>query len=173
MGSDKGDLVYDRLPHREYLFNALLTVCDNVYFSVAKDAEPKSNTIRDRFDIKGPMNGILSAFSHTAESAWLIVAVDMPLVDGSVLKFLANHRDRSKIATCFYNEQEKFPEPLLTLWESAAFPLLQKFYNTGRTSPRDFLKENDVHLLRPENSKILLNINTPADLQKFRDLPKD
>ena len=173
MGSDKGGLVYARLPQLEHLFHALSTVCDNVYFSDAKDAEPRPNAIRDRFDIKGPMNGILSAFHQSPDSAWLIVAVDMPLVDENVLKFLKVHRDRSKIATCFYNEQERFPEPLLTLWEPAAFPLLQKFYNAGRISPRDFLKKNDINLLLPEDPKILLNINTPEDFQKFRDLPKD
>ena len=173
MGSDKGKLVYHRLPHSEYIFNALRSVCDNVYFSDAKDAKDRPNSIRDQFDIEGPLNGILSAFQYSPETAWLIVAVDMPLVDSAVFKFLKARRERSKIATCFYNADRGSPEPLLTIWEPAAFPLLQKFYHAGRLSPRDFLKENDINLLVPENPKVLLNVNTPEDFQKFSDPVQD
>lgn len=163
MGSDKGLLVYNGKPQREYLFEILSACCSQVFTSCRKDQHlPDAlNPLPDRVGIPGPMNGILTAFAHAPRSAWLIVAVDMPFIRLDVLQLLIASRDSRKLATCFYNPETEQPEPLLTLWEAGAYPALREFSEKGKVSPRDFLKTHPVKMLPPPDAKTLLNYNHP------------
>lgn len=109
------------------------------------------------------MNGIMTAFSHRPDSAWLIVAVDMPYVGKSTLEQLMVNRDRKKLATCFYSPELKGPEPLLTLWEPAAFSFLRSFTEKGNISPQQFLAEHNVNVIQAHDVKVLANFNSPND----------
>jgi len=164
MGMDKGLLKYHGKPQREFLFNLLRELCDQVYTSCRKDQNIPDlyNPLVDRFEMPGPMNGIMSAFSHR-HTSWLIVAVDMPYVNEHTLQRLMGRRDREKIATCYYNRETAQPEPLLTLWETNAYPLLCDFTAKGNASPREFLKMHPVNLIEPPDARMLLNVNTPED----------
>lgn len=166
MGKDKGLIVYHERPQREHLFNLLSKHCDQVYTSCysEQDVSPGLRPLVDEYDLESPLNGILTAFGKHPQSAWLIVAVDMPYVNDGTLALLIDRRDQKKVATCFYNSDEKLPEPLLTLWEPHAYPLLLKFVESGNVSPRDFLSTNAVHLIYPPDSKILQNFNFPNQL---------
>jgi molybdopterin-guanine dinucleotide biosynthesis protein A len=170
MGSDKGSVIYNGMPQREFLFQCLKKYCAQVYTSchTGQPVAPELNPLEDQFDMKSPMNGILSAFEKHPDVAWLVVAVDMPYVDERVLEQLIAARNTIKVATCFYNEKGEFPEPLLTLWETKAFPLLLEFTEKGRISPKDFLTDNDVHMIIPENPVILININDKEEYLKFK-----
>lgn len=168
MGKDKGLIVYHDVPQREYLFRLLSKYCNSVFTSCRADQDvPTSlNPLRDQFDMQTPLNGILTAFQHDSNKAWLIVAVDMPFVDESVVKSLLQSRDNNSVATCFYNAEERMPEPLLTLWEASAFPLLKTFANSRKVSPREFLNSHAVRMIEPPDKKILVNINTPDQLDR-------
>jgi molybdopterin-guanine dinucleotide biosynthesis protein A len=170
MGKDKGALIYHRKPQREYLFELLGKCCEVVFTSCRSD-QKIPDTLRpivDHYAFEGPLNGIVSAFSKHPDKAWLIVAVDMPYVNEDVLQFLIKHRDPEKVATCFYSAEAKLPEPLLTLWEPSAYPLLLKFLEEEKISPRDFLKRNDIKMIDPPEERMLTNVNSPAD---FPGLP--
>jgi molybdopterin-guanine dinucleotide biosynthesis protein A len=170
MGSDKALITYHAKSQREFLFDTLARNCEVVFTSSneSQDVPISLNPLFDAYDIKGPMNGILSAFKKFPDKAWLIVAVDMPCVDDEVLGQLLSARNASKVATCFYNEEQKFPEPLLTLWEPLAFPLLLKWYESGNVSPKHFLANHDVQLVKPHDQKIFVNINSPEDIERYR-----
>lgn len=165
MGTDKGLIKYHDKPQREHLFHLLQEVCTVVYTSCRKgqDIPENTNPLIDRFDIPGPMNGIMSAFSHTPDTSWLIVAVDMPYVNRPALDLLLTKRDQNKVATCFYNPEIKDCEPLLTLWEPTAFPLLQEFTKKGNISPQKFLRTYDANMIEVPDLKILKNFNSPED----------
>jgi molybdenum cofactor guanylyltransferase len=165
MGADKSLLNYRGKPHREYLYELLSAFCSRVFTSCRKDQKipPALNPITDFYNFPGPINGILSAFREYPDTSWLIVAVDMPFVDDGVLQHLLNHRDKNKLATCFLHLPENFPEPLLTLWESSAYPLLLSYAESGNISPRVFLETHAVHMITPPDQKVLLNINSPKD----------
>jgi molybdopterin-guanine dinucleotide biosynthesis protein A len=171
MGSDKALIAYQGKTQREVLFDALAKSCEQVFTSAnsTQDVPATLNPLLDEYDIKGPMNGILSAFKNFPDKAWLIVAVDMPCVDDQVLGQLILNRNTKKVATCFYNEEQKFPEPLLTLWEPLAFPLLLKWYEGGNVSPKHFLASHEVQFVKPHDPKIFLNINSQEDVQRYRD----
>jgi molybdenum cofactor guanylyltransferase len=129
----------------------------------------KFNPLHDQYDYPGPINGILSAFHTHPHSSWLIIAVDMPLVDENVLKLLFDNRDEKKVATCFTHLVEGlFPEPLLTIWEPSAYPLLLSYVKSGKISPRGFLEIADVKSISVPDERILLNINSPQDKAMFK-----
>ena len=170
MGRDKGLIQYHRKPQREHLFDLLTKFCEKVFTSCRKEQEilMSLHPIWDKFDFESPLNGILSACDQHPEKGWLAVAVDMPFVTEDVLKFLISERDQTKAATCFYDSDGKFPEPLLTIWEPSAFLLLREFHSKGGISPREFLMENDCKKLTYFNSQIHVNINTVGDIERLR-----
>lgn len=166
MGTDKGLLDYKGKPQREYLFDLLSNLCECVFTSCrAEQKLPYTlNPIADKFEYEGPLNGILSAIQTHPEKAWLTVAVDMPFVDLAALQFLLANRDPNKMATCFLHVPENFPEPLLTLWEPAAYPDLITYAAAGNISPRVFLETSPIKTLKPVDKRILLNVNYPKDM---------
>lgn len=169
MGRDKSLIDYNGKPQREYLFDLLSQFCRVVFTSCRADqpVPVNLNPLADRFHVPGPLNGILSAFSRKADTAWLIVAVDMPYVTSVVLNYLITNRDETKMATCFVNPELRQPEPLLTLWEPLAFPSLLKFADRGNLSPKEFLKTHPVKMIHPPDAKALLNFNYPDDVTAY------
>lgn len=165
MGTDKSLLVYHGKPQREYLFTVMQAFCEKVFVSCRKDQDipAELNPLPDIYDFSSPMNGILSAFTQHPEKAWLVIAVDMPYVDEQVLHTLIQARNKQKMATCFFNDERKLPEPLLTIWEPAAFALLQQQAEQGMISPQKFLIEAAIQLASVPHSKALRNINTPHE----------
>jgi molybdenum cofactor guanylyltransferase len=163
MGKDKSLLVYHGKPQREYLFGLLDGCCDQVFTSCRKEQNVPAylNPVTDSFDVPGPLNGILSALAFRPDSAWLIVAVDMPFINTDTLQLLISKRDKNKLATCFYNPETRQPEPLLTLWERQAYLQLLKFQQHGNISPREFLKTHPINMIHPPDAKVLVNFNYP------------
>lgn len=169
MGKEKGKLDLHGMPQKDYLVAVLNKFCKQVFTSIGSHQNPSDyhNPIPDAYDFNSPLNGIMSAFSKAPDSAWLCVAVDMPYVDELTIKFLVDHRDKDKMATCFFNPDEKLPEPLLTIWEPGAWSALKKFHAQGRISPREFLAESEANELILPDKKTLTNLNSPADLDEF------
>lgn len=165
MGSDKGLLDYHGRPQREFLFSLLGGFCVQVFTSCRdeQDVPEQLCPLPDSLGFAGPMNGILSAFRAHPAVAWMTVAVDMPFVDERAIAFLLEGRDRSRPATCFYNPEHGLPEPLLTVWEASAHPLLEAFVKAGNVSPRAFLREAGAHLIKPYDVRILMNVNSPEE----------
>jgi molybdenum cofactor guanylyltransferase len=170
MGSDKSLITFHAKPQREYLFDLLKKFCASVYTSCRRNSQlPASlNPLPDRFKIRGPFNGILSAFESGPLKAWLSVPVDMPFINEEAIAFLLKSRDPNYIATCFYDSEQKFPEPLFTVWEAAAYPLLTKFFDQGKTRPREFLMTHEVNIIKSPFPQLHININSPEDLDRFR-----
>ena len=166
MGRDKSQIVFHELPQRHHLFNLLKPFCNKVYLSCksATNIPHDLNPLPDQFDIDSPLNGILTAFVHDPDAAWLAIAVDMPFVDTVTLETLIQNRKPDKVASCFFDSDGAKPEPLLTIWEPRAFPLLREFQKRGAISPRRFLMENDIHLLSVPDKRALVNVNTEGDL---------
>jgi len=170
MGSDKSLLNFHGKPQREFLFELLKGYCDEVHTSCnAQQQIPVSfNPLPDAFKLKSPLNGILTAFHHDHSCAWLSVPVDMPFIDDRIIDHLMKHRQPSKIATCFFDSEGKFPEPLFAIWEKASHPLLIDYYNSGKYTPRGFLMTHEVAVLPSPSTKMHTNINSPEEYNNFR-----
>ena len=172
MGFDKGTISYHGKPQRQFIFELLQRNCQRVYTSCKRyeDVPPDLNPLPDRYVLDSPLNGILTAFHLASDCGWLSVPVDMPFADVTVIQYLLNHRDESKTATCFWNEETKSPEPLLTIWEPLSKNLLIDFFERGGVSPREFLMMHDINAVMPHSADWLKSINTYLELEEFKTL---
>ncbi len=163
MGTDKSKLVYnDNLPQRQYLYNLLKTRCKTVFLSCRADQLPELtnfDTLPDKYTDMGPLGAILTAFESDSSSAWLVVACDMPFVDGDCIDFLIKNRNPTKAGTIFQNPESHLPEPLIGVWESVIFDKIKTNITNKNYSPTKLLTQSDIHLLSPTNPKWLLNVN--------------
>jgi molybdenum cofactor guanylyltransferase len=161
MGEDKRLIDYHGKTQEQYLFDLLSIYCSEVYVSINKNQTADLPHIFDLdLSIKSPIVGILSAFEKHSETAWLVVACDMPFINQEVIEYLINHRNPEKFATAFLNPEEHFPEPLLTIYEPKILEILKEAINQGKKSPMKILQSLDVELLEVINNQMLININT-------------
>ncbi len=167
MGNDKGAINYHGKPQREYMADLLSNYAKETYLSVQgadQGIESNYELLPDSFRDLGPFGGILSAFRKDPNSAWLVTATDIPLLDDKSLKVLVEKRDLSKLATCFHNPETNFPEPLITIWEPRAYPVLLQFLANGYSCPRKVLINSDIAELEIDRIEVLSNVNTPEEL---------
>lgn len=174
MSTDKGLIMYHGKPQREYLYELLAAAGVQPHISIRHDqryAVPENfNTVVDSFIGLGPYGAILSALMADPNSAWLVVACDLPLLTSDHLRLLSEKRDATKMATAFYNPDTGFPEPLITLWEPKAYPVLLQFLAQGYSCPRKALINSDIALVRLEDTAFMMNANTPEDKQAAEKL---
>ncbi len=170
MGRDKAMMEYHGIPHRDYLLHLLTGQTVPAYVSCRADQVDTMAVdfpmIADRFEGLGPYGAILSAMMTAPDNAWLIVATDLPFVTEESLEQLLSQRNPSKIATAFHNPATGFPEPLITLWEPKAYPVLLSFLAQGNVCPRKALINSDVQIIEAKDPNWLMNVNTPEEHAK-------
>lgn len=170
MGQDKGSIDYHGRPQREHL--ALLLQNRGLQTSISVrpgTAFPSAfPLLSDEFLGLGPLSGLLTAFKQAPDAAWLTVACDQPALDDTTIEQLIQQRDTNKLATCFHNPDTGFPEPLLTIWEPRAYPVLLQFLARGYSCPRKVLINSDVREIKVEDHSFMLNVNTPEEYAAFK-----
>lgn len=170
MGTDKSNLDYHGKPQREYLLDVLgdSITENNIFYSVRDENQLANETqiITDKFLDLGPFSGICSAFMHNPNKAWLVVATDLPFISKEIINLLLSKRNPSKIATTFKGKSKNFPEPLITIWEPKAYPILLNYLAQGYSCPRKVLINNDVEIVEISD-EIIQNVNTKEDLIKL------
>jgi molybdopterin-guanine dinucleotide biosynthesis protein A len=128
------------------------------------DAERRRHAqVVDRLADVGPVAGILAAQEALPDHAWLVVAVDLPLLDAATLARLVAARDASALATAYRSAEDGLPEPLCAIWEPASHAPLAAFVAEGRTCPRKFLLTHGARLVELASRDALANVNTPTD----------
>jgi len=174
MGYDKSSIEWHGKEQRYYMADLLKQYCDEIFISCRADQQNEVDshykTLPDTFVDLGPYGAILSAFREKPDAAWLVVASDLPLLDADTLQHLVTHRNPSAVATTFENPFDGLPEPLITIWEPKAYPVLLSFLSQGYTCPRKALRNNDVHIIKAENADALMNVNTQDELEKVKDI---
>jgi molybdopterin-guanine dinucleotide biosynthesis protein A len=116
----------------------------------------------------GPAAGILAALATRPDHAWLVVAVDLPLLDGETLERLIAARDPAAPATAYRSSSDALPEPLCAIWEPASAAPLAAFVAGGKSCPRKFLLTHGAHLVDLARAHALENVNTPAEYAAAR-----
>jgi len=174
MQQDKSQLVIrESKPQFEYLSNLLSLSCQDVLVSVRDNNQQEEYdipAITDKFVGLGPYGGILSALQHDPNAAWLVVAVDLPFLDDTAIKTLIDNRNTSKMATCYIDRKNEFPEPLITIWEPRSYPILLNYLAKGYSCPRKALINSDVEIIYERDEKILTNVNDQTELKKVKAL---
>ncbi len=173
MGMDKANLDYHGQPQSQVLVDILRGLKTPPHLSCRTEqiadfqglTAENAPIIADTFLELGPFGAILSAFRYDPNAAWLVVACDLPLLDAKTLDFLIKNRNLSAVATAFKSPDstDSFPEPLITIWEPRAYPILLSFLAQGISCPRKVLINSEIHLLNAPNNEALSNVNTPEE----------
>ena len=170
MGQDKGLLDYFGKSQRLYSAELLEKLNLKTFLSVRKEQKvTENNVIVDTFIGLGPFGAICSAFQKDPNKAWLALATDLPYVDEKLIRLLLRERDPGRIATALKGKQKDFPEPLITIWEPKAYPLMLQFLAQGISCPRKVLINSDVKIVEVQD-EYLFNVNTP---EEFTAVKKD
>lgn len=170
MKKDKASISYFNKPQHQYVKELLEPLCNKVFFSVREihnSLTREDRQITDQFLDIGPFGGILSAFQVDPNSAWLVLAIDIPGIGKEELKKLTDARQTQLYATAFLNPETKLPDPLCTIYEPRAYKALLELYDLGYHSPRKMLTNFPVHSLSLAQSKALKNINSPKEKEDF------
>ncbi len=172
MHQDKSLINYHGIDQVSFVSELLEKQGLTTYVSKAKVDEASSGLriLVDTFTDLGPFGAILSAFRSDPNSAWLVVACDLPLLREATIKRLIENRNTSSVATAFQNESSGFPEPLITIWEPKAYPLLLHFLSLGYSCPRKVLINTDVNTILPYSQIELMNANTPEEYETAKSL---
>lgn len=172
MGFDKGAVSWFGKEQRYHIADMLQPLCKEVFISCRTDQKqhinPDYSALEDTFTGLGPYGAILSAFREQPDSAWLVVACDMPLLETETFKYLIENRKVSSIATAYNSPDNEFPEPLITIWEPKSYPVLLSFLWQGYSCPRKVLINSDVNRIQAPDTDVLANVNTPDDLEKVK-----
>lgn len=165
MGMDKATIHYHGAEQQVHMATIMEPICNNVYISKRTHSltHLPYPVIVDSFMDLGPFGAILSAFRSDPNVGWLITACDQPLLQSDHLQVLLDQRDPTKVATCFYNPDTDFPEPLITIWEPKAYPRLLEFLALGYSCPRKVLINSDIKLIKMDDNSFMKNVNTPQE----------
>ncbi len=169
MGRDKAGIAIDGRTQLERAYGLIEHLVERSFVSVRPDQQ--DDPLRARFErivdsgeVAGPIAGIRAAQLAHPAAAWLVLAVDLPLLDAGTLQNLLARRDPARLATAYRSSHDGLPEPLCAIYEPAAAPALAAFLASGRHCPRKFLIESATLLLDQPNPQSLDNVNTPTEL---------
>ena len=168
MGTDKSELDYYGKPQKEFIKDLLENNGFETFYSVHNNSG-KHDEIHDTFLNLGPFGGICSAFQKNPNSAWLVLATDVPFVNKELIQLLKEKRNPSKVATAIKGKNKDFPEPLITIYEPKAYTKLLQYLAQGYSCPRKMLINSDVEIVEVDDA-LIRNINTPEEFEKAKKI---
>lgn len=177
MQTDKSLLKYHGKTQVEHCFELLRPYCTKVFISNREEQSELSGhknfpQIHDFVTGIGPLGGILSAMAQHPNTAWFVLACDLPYVNSDVIKTLIEKRNLLKMATAFQSAHDGLPEPLCTIYEPKSIFQLLQFLTDGHICPRKILLHSDVQIIKPIGAFYLENINDPQEYQKAHNALK-
>ncbi len=168
MGEEKGLIQYHEKTQAEHLLLLLEELGLEVFLSVREEQKEnyaflKRPFITDQIQGAGPLGGISSAMRSFPQTAFLVVACDLPNLQKEQLEFLLKMRNAKAFATCYESPLDGGPEPLCSIYERKSFSALMKVWVHGKSCPRKMLFNRTVEILPVTDSKFLVNANTPEE----------
>ena len=166
MGKDKTTLDYHGKSQLEHTVSLLKDNLLSTFVSVAADQKAERlEIIQDKFVDLGAFGAICSAFQYDPNKAWLVLASDLPFVTINLVKKLIQNRNPKKMATAIKGKSKQFVEPLITIYEPKAYPILMSYLAQGYSCPRKVLINSDVEIVEVED-EFVRNVNTPEEYEQ-------
>ena len=158
--TDAGDPLIVRAYER-FASSYPVVVSASATFAPEIDARLECPVVIDRWTRRGPLAGMLSAFSTVRTPLACAIAADLPDVDASIVRALCDAFDAT--ADAVVPSHERGIEPLCALYDRAAFervalPVLVD----GTAAVRDALAQLRVRTVDMP-AHLFANINTHAD----------
>lgn len=166
MGKDKTVIDYHGKSQLEHTVSLLKDNLLPTFVSVAVDQKLENfKNIQDKFVDLGAFGGICSAFQQDPNKAWFVLATDLPFVTNDLVKLLLQKRNPKKMATAIKGKSKPFVEPLITIYEPKAYPVLLSYLAQGYSCPRKVLINSDVEIIEVDDD-FVRNVNTPDEFQE-------
>jgi molybdopterin-guanine dinucleotide biosynthesis protein A len=170
MGMDKALISYHGEPQVYRLAAMMAGVTGSAYVSVRRSqlkdpAFQGLNLLCDQVEDIGPLAGLLAAFSHEPDCAWLVAAVDLPWISAGTLKRLLDARDPACFATAYRIAHTQRPEPVCAIYEPAILPVLKRARDMKRYSLM-LLRDVPLKLLDPADERELRGVNEPGGFRE-------
>ena len=174
MGEEKGLIQYHEKTQAEHLVSFLEELGLEVFLSVREEQKESyaflnRPFITDQIQGAGPLGGISSAMRSFPQTAFLVVACDLPNLQKEQLEFLLKKRNSKAFATCYESPLDGGPEPLCSIYEPKSFSALMKVWVNGKSCPRKMLFNRTVELLPVIDANFLVNANTQEERVQWRN----
>jgi molybdopterin-guanine dinucleotide biosynthesis protein A len=143
----------------ERAWRLLGEVCDE-RLAVGKHADALElpfEILDDGTDARASIAGLVAGLRAATNDVALVVPVDVPLLTAAALRELAAACRDAAVPTT---------GPLPGAYRRSALPVLERALAAGRFSIRDALSPLEVAVV-PLEPSILVNVNTPDDLQRL------
>jgi molybdopterin-guanine dinucleotide biosynthesis protein A len=169
MGCDKGSLTLFGQTLVAGAVAKLEACCDTVVVSIRESQQRLApyrdcKLVLDDGHVRGPGAGLLAAWAQWPERALFVLAVDLVLVDASMLARLVEARDPGRLATTFRHPNAVL-EPVCTIWEPPARgPIGAVAAKWRSASLRRVLEAGAVRAINADEPWRLASVNSPADL---------
>lgn len=129
---------------------------DDLGFDCTPDLRPES----------GPLAGIEAALTDSRWDWNWIVACDMPYLEESWLRFLAEQAVTRNLDCVVSKDPERGMNPLCGVWNRRALPLVRAMLDEGQLRVREAASQLGALELTPGDPKILANWNEPVDVRE-------
>jgi molybdenum cofactor guanylyltransferase len=165
IGGDKAIVELEGRPLLLYVLEALHEVCDDVAVVAKRDTMlPPLAGSADLWiepDLpRHPLAGVAHALRLAAGRPVLAVAVDLPCMDGSTLRLIAETPPGG--AAAVVPRVHGRLQPLCALYTPAALPVLSALADDVRTT--ELVASMGVREVEPPDPDAFLNVNRPEDL---------
>jgi molybdenum cofactor guanylyltransferase len=116
----------------------------------------------------GPLVGLAQGLAQVEADWVLALACDLPNLKANILQAWKRQLDSLPPTTLAYLPQinERW-EPLCGFYRQGCLPLLEAFIQTGGRSFQRWLDRQPVAVIADVDPALLLNLNTPADLDSL------
>lgn len=176
MGFDKSTLKREDKYLYQHLAEEFLSAGIQPFISHRSDQTHLLNSpypgIEDQGGLAGPIQGIKMVMESSPESAWLVIACDMPLLDRSVFDFLIARRNEEKVATVFKIEDQKSGKELIlpfpAIYEPSFYPLMSAQVEAGQWSPKKMLESGECEVVSCPFPEKMVNVNRPEDVEELK-----
>jgi molybdopterin-guanine dinucleotide biosynthesis protein A len=122
----------------------------------------------------GALGGIYTALVHAGADRVLVVACDLPFLDGALLGELCA---RAQEADAAWVETPRGPEPLLACYQARAAARVREALDAGHLRARDLARVLDVRVIDEiglarfgSTDRLLANVNTPDEYERVKYL---
>jgi len=123
----------------------------------------------------GPMGGVMAGLRHLGQPL-LVIACDLPLLDGATLSRLLEFqtaKPATALMTTFLQRETGFIESLVAIYEPGALAHLEAAskrgeYKLSNALPREL--RHELPYSREREGRVFFNINRPQDLQQLEEM---
>lgn len=179
MGRDKAHILWGEGTLLTHAIERMERVASEVFVAGAVAAENLPVPVLvDRLPGLGPLAGIHAALSHSTTDWNLILAVDLPLVTPKMLAWIADLRATTSEAAIVSRVRSQL-QPLCAAYHRHLLPRIEQALANRELSIHRLLEESSARIIEEDQliasgfaPEMLLNVNTPEDLERARAIAK-